>query len=95
MSQLVVSESVASCIANQIAGSRLGNIAIYDETLQELFNDPTMFMDLNTLREHFSIINSRFKNYNHKIYLDLKYKDVKVLFGSFDSDVIMSYTICM
>ena len=93
LSQLVISESAATCIANSVARSRLGHINLNTQTVSELWNDPTMNFTTTSLGKHFPILEKKLgKNLN--LVGQTSFKDINVIFGSFDTDVIVSYTIC-
>merc|ERR1711934_1898 len=52
MSQLVVSESAASCILNNMARSRLGHITLNSQTISDLWMTPDMKLDSSSLGKH-------------------------------------------
>ena len=93
LSQLVISESAATCIANNVAKSNLGHIHLFDQTVGLLWNDPELKFTTSTLGAHFPILKKRFGE-NKPLYSLVKFKDINILFGSFDTDLIVSYTVC-
>jgi hypothetical protein len=93
MSQLVVSESAATCIANNMAKSRLGHITLNQKTVSELWDIPEMNFTSTSLGKHFPILEEKLGK-NKDLHGYVKFKDITVLFGSYDTDIILSYTAC-
>jgi hypothetical protein len=47
-----------------------------------------------SLKNHIPLFYQKYGK-NKKLHLDLNFKDVKVLFGNFDTDIIFEYTMIM
>lgn len=92
MSQLVVSESAATCIANSVAKSHLGHIALNRNTVSALWDEPELGFDTTSLEKHFPILKDKLGE-DVALCGYATFKDVNVIFGSFDTDVIVSYTV--
>lgn len=93
MSQLVISESAASCIANSVAKSRLGHLVLDTRTVSDLWAEPGLNFTTTTLGKHFPVLIDKLGK-NKELYGHVSFRDIEVLFGSFDTDVIVSYTVC-
>lgn len=94
MSQVVISESAATCIANNVAKSHLGHITLNSQTVRDLWYDPKVTnFTTSTLGKHFPILQKKLGK-NKPLHGYVTFKDFNVIFGSFDTDVIASYTTC-
>jgi hypothetical protein len=93
MSQLVISESAATCIANNVAKSHLGHIVLNSQTVSDLWAEPDLNFTTSTLGKHFPVLEKKLGK-DKELNGYATFKDIGVIFGSFDTDVIISYTIC-
>jgi len=89
----VISESAATCIANSVARSNIGHIHLVDQTVADLWNEPYLKFNTSSLGYHFPILEEKLGP-NRPLYSHVFFKDIDILFGSFDTDVIISYTAC-
>lgn len=94
MSQIVVSESAATCLANRVAESAIGKLILNSTTVSALWDDPEEDFTTTSLGKHFPIIEQKLGK-GRPLTGETSVKDVTVLFGSFDSDIIISYTVCL
>lgn len=93
MSQVVISESAATCIANNVAKSHLGHITLNKQTVSDLWEDPNVNdFTTSTIGKHFPILIKKLGK-NKPLHGYVTFKDFNVIFGSFDTDVIASYTV--
>lgn len=97
--QWVVSEEAATCMGNSFAKSEIGKIELTGAKLSKMFQGFThKKLDIpfttSSLRKHIPLFYQKLGK-NKKLRLDLSFKDIKVLFGNFDTDVIMEYTMVM
>ena len=95
-SQIVVSESVATCWANQIAKSNIGLIQINRESLNmfleyEGFVIGTQNFDSSVLKQHLPFFEDRFGP-KKSLNVNLTFSDVEVAFGK-GVDVLINYTM--
>jgi len=98
-SQYVMSEEAATCWANAFSQSEIGEINLTGPKLSKLFQGFTQKpLDIpftsTSLRNHIPLFFQKL-GHNKKLRLDLTFKDVKVLFGNFDTDLIFEYTMIM
>jgi len=98
-SQYVMSEEAASCWANSFAESEIGEINLTGPKLSKLFQGfTTKALDIpftsTSLKNHIPLFYQKLGS-NKKLRLDLTFKDIKVLFGNFDTDLIFEYTMIM
>lgn len=98
-SQWVMSEESATCMANALAESEIGEINLTGKKLSKLFQGFTRKqLDIpftsTALKNHIPLFYQKLGK-NKNLRLDLTFKDVKVLFGNFDTDLIFEYTMIM
>jgi hypothetical protein len=93
MSQLVVSESAATCIANNVAKSHLGHIELNTQSVRDLWGDQSMNFTTTSLGKHFPILQKKLGK-NRPLKGHTFFKDIDIIFGSYDTDIIASYTVC-
>ena len=89
-SQLVVSESAATCIANSMAASRIGRTYFDKDRINKAFKTKNVEFDTTSLQQYLPIFA---KKVGPKVPLKFEFdmKDVKVLFGQYDSNIILEY----
>lgn len=93
-SQLVVSESVGTCILNTMASSPIGFLDLNTETLSTLLNLDDFIFNSTTIAQQIPIFQEKLGD-DIPIQLTLSYKDVNVIFGQYDTDMILEYTAQM
>ena len=92
-SQLVISESAATCIANQFARSNIGTIHVDNEKLNLFWGTgDKLRMDTTFLASHVGLFQNKL-GANVDLKIDILFKDMKVQFGKQGSDVILDYTM--
>ena len=93
-SQIVVSESAATCILNSFANSEIGQVQLNKGLLNEMFGKHDLEWTSSSLVEQLPMFNQTLGE-DVPLKLTLHFKDITVLFGQFDSDIILEYTACM
>jgi hypothetical protein len=93
-SQLVVSESAAGCILNNLAVSPIGRLILDENRINQLFKKSGMKFNTNSLATYLPIFQQKLGE-NVPMGLHLRFKNINVMFGKFDSDVILEYTACV
>ena len=93
-SQIVVSESAATCILNSFANSEIGQVQLNKGLLNEMFGKHNLEWTSSSLVEQLPMFNQTLGE-DVPLKLTLHFKDITVLFGQFDSDIILEYTACM
>jgi hypothetical protein len=93
-SQLVMSESAATCMANTMAASPIGFIHLNDQSMKTLLHLNSFKFDTTTVAQQIPIFQEKLGD-DVPLEMTLHYKDIKVLFGQYDTDVILEYTACM
>lgn len=91
-SQLVVSESAATCIANSMARSRIGRVYLTEDKINKLFQEHDFKFTTTSMKKHLPIFEQRLGK-NRPMKWELDFKDIKVMFGQYDSDIIIDYTL--
>jgi len=93
-SQLVVSESAASCWMNQWAKSSIGKFDLDETRINLLLETDWIKLTSSTMSNHLPIFQSKL-GHDIPMKLEVSYKDFNVMYGKFDSDIIMEYTACV
>ena len=93
-SQLVVSESAAKCMANTMAASPIGFIQLDTVSMRNLLRLNDFKFDTTTVALQIPIFEEKLGP-DVELEMTLHYKDINVLFGQYDTDVIFEYTACM
>lgn len=93
-SQIVFSDSAASCWMNQFAKSRIGTIVVDDVTVNEFWqnDDVTYKFDTSSLQEHFPVLEHKIGP-NKPLEIELTFKDITVEFAKANSDIQMNMTL--
>lgn len=91
-SQLVISESAASCIANSMANSVIGRTFLDKDRINKAFKTKGLEFDTTSL-QHFLPIFSDRVGPNVPLELEVDFKNIKVMFGQYDSNVIVDYQL--
>lgn len=79
-SQLVVSESAATCIANSMAKSRIGRTLLDKDRINKAFKTTGIPFDTTSMK-HFLPMFANKLGPNVPLILDIDFKDIKVMFG--------------
>lgn len=92
-SQLVISESAASCIANQVAASRIGHIHMDRDKFNKFWGTGNK-LDFTTtsFAGHLPLFQDKIGP-NVNITADFNFKDINVQLGRGDSDLTVDYTM--
>ena len=90
-SQIVISESAASCWAENLASSKIGKLTINSNTISKMTGNNIQFYT-ESIYEHLPLFAQKLGN-NTKMAVTVQLKDISILFGQFDSDVIVEYTL--
>lgn len=90
---MVISESAATCIANNVAKSHLGHVTLNSKTVADLWGDARQNFTTTSLGKHFPLLEKKLGK-NRELHGYATAKDIQVIFGNFDTDVILSYTVC-
>jgi len=93
-SQLVISESAATCGLNNIAKSPIGKLDLNEDRMNQFFGVNNLKFDTTSFAKHIPIFKEKLGP-NKPLKINISYKDVKVLFGQFDTDIILDYTMCL
>jgi hypothetical protein len=91
-SQLVISESAATCIANSMANSRIGNVFFDKARINKAFKTKNLEFDTTSM-QHFLPMFTKKLGPNVPLLFDFDMKDVKVMFGQFDSNIVLEYKL--
>jgi len=91
-SQLVISESAASCIAKSMSRSNIGTLDLDESRMNTLFSRNDIKLNTTSIAEHIPIFQDKFGK-NKPLKIQLGFKEPKILFGQFDSDVIVEYVM--
>lgn len=92
-SQLVISESAATCALNSLALSPIGLIQLDATKLNQLFEKDYIKFDSGSLAKYLPVFQRKIGDADMKA--ELSFKNIKVMFGQFDSDLILEYTACV
>jgi hypothetical protein len=92
-SQVVISESAASCFASQLAKSRIGKVKL-NKDLSNKFWGTGNSLNFNTtsLSPHLPLFEKKLGK-NVPLAVELTFKDFKIQFGKMNTDVIAQYTM--
>lgn len=93
-SQFVISESAATCMMNSFASSEIGQIQLNKHSVNLLFGMDHLNWNTTFIAPQIPLFEEKL-GADVPLKLTLHWKDIKVLFGQFDSDVILEYTVCL
>jgi len=91
-SQLVISESAASCIANSMANSKIGKTYLDKQAINKAFKTTNLEFDTTSMQQFFPIFFDRVGP-SVPLLFEIDMKDIKVLFGQYDSNIIVEYKL--
>ena len=94
MSQLVLTESAATCMANQLAQSDIGKINLNSARWDQFFMVDGFKLDSSSISNHIKLFKEKIGE-NIGLKIDFSFKDIQVYFGQFDVDMAVDYTMCM
>lgn len=92
LSQLVITQSEANCIANQFAKSDLAHYNVNEVRFNQMFMSEGIKLDTSSLSQHIKIFEEKMGP-NQPMRFDVKFKDFAVQFGEFDVDIFAEYTM--
>jgi hypothetical protein len=97
-SQLVMSERMASCSLNALGRSPIGSIHVSTKRLNKAFKMfpklPKFKMDSTTVGKYMPLFSEKLGK-GMPLHAYLRFKDIDVKFGEYDTDIILSYTACL
>lgn len=97
-SQLVISEPMASCSLSALARSTIGSLHLSTSKLNTMFEMfpklPKFKMDSTTVGKYMPLFREKLGK-DVPLHAMFHFKSVDVKFGEFDTDVILSYTLCI
>lgn len=93
-SQLVISESAASCALSNIALSNIGKLDFNEKRLNQFFSVDNLKFDTSAFAKHIPIFEEKLGK-NKPLRAQISFKNVNVIFGQYDSDIIIDYTACL
>ena len=95
VSQLVITDSAASCALNQMAKSPIGHLQFNNEKWNQFWhvNEPGFF-DTTSIKRHIKIFEEKVGP-NVPLKVDASLADISVKFGQYNTDVAVDYTLCM
>jgi|DEB0MinimDraft_12_1074336.scaffolds.fasta_scaffold27857_1 hypothetical protein len=94
LSQVVLTESAATCWLNRIAASDVGKLTINEDRWNQMFLVQDFKFDSSSLGSHIKIFEEKLGK-NRPMHVDVSFKDIKVTFGQYEVDMIVDYTLCM
>lgn len=93
VSQIVVSESTATCFANQLAKSKIGKVSLNKDKVNKFWGTGNALnFNTSSLSPHLPLFQKKLGD-NKPLKVDLNMRDFKVQFGKMGTDVIMQYTL--
>lgn len=92
-SQLAITESAFSCSLNNIAASPIGQLNLNAKTLNLMFEKSYIKFDTTSLREYLPIFHQKLGG-GQELKMDLHFKNIKTMFGQYNTDMILEYTAC-
>lgn len=95
--QWAISESAMTCMANAFAKSEIGHIMLNKDKLNKMFSRYKMKelkFDTTSIKKHLPLFEYKMGK-NKPLHVDLSFKDVNVLIGQYDTDLIFEYTMCL
>ena len=91
-SQIVVSQSAASCMLNAVAKSSLGNLDLNEKRIMQWLNVTDIKFDTTNMEKHFPILTSKIGK-KKPLKIRTSISDVNVILGAFDCDIHVEYTL--
>ena len=91
-SQLVISESAATCIANSMANSAIGRTFLDKKRINKMFESNDLEFDTTSIAQQMPLLGQKIGK-DQPLEWELSFRDVKVFFGQFDSDLLLEYTL--
>lgn len=94
--QLVISEAGFSCYLNMLAKTNLGTIDLNTDRMNQMLSTEGVFkFDTVNLGKMMPIVKKLFPGPKKDLRFILNFKDINVLFGQFDTDAIVEYTMLL
>lgn len=94
LSQVVLTESAATCMLNQISKSPLGNLWFNENKFNDFFHVDGYSFNSTSLASHIKIFEDKIGK-NKPMKVDINFKDIQVRFGQNEVDMTLDYTIMM
>jgi hypothetical protein len=91
LSQLVVTQSEMTCIMNKMARSDLGILDLNEKRWNQLFRVEGIKLTSGSLKDKIKIFYD--KKGDQPMKFDVKFKDINVILGQYDVDMILEYTM--
>jgi hypothetical protein len=91
-SQWVITESAASCLANNMASSPIGTINLNQDQANALFNVKDIKLDTSSLAAHIPLFSQKIGP-NKPLKATVYPHHVSVTYGQFDCDIILDYSL--
>ena len=93
-SQWAISESALECWFNTIGRSDIGTLYLNGPKINEMMNHPAVSNEFTstTMKQHIPVIYEKI-GAGKELTMEWGWKDVKVLLGNYDADVILEYTM--
>lgn len=93
-SQIAITESAFTCMINSITQSPIGKLSLNAFTLNQLFGTENIKFNSSSIAPQIPLFEEKLGE-NVTLGLNMHMKDVKVLLGQYDTDMIFEYTICV
>lgn len=91
-SQVVMTESAASCFFNSVAASPIGKFNLNQNKTNMLFNVTDIVTDSSAMANHIPIFLEKLGP-NKPLKALVEFGDISVTLGQFDCDIIMDYIL--
>lgn len=89
-SQLVISNAAATCLIQTVSRSKIGYIHINEESVRQLFGDDKLKMTTASIEPMLPIFSEKLDSRDYPLKLSLAYTDPQVMFGDFDTDLVLT-----
>lgn len=77
-----------------MAKSDLGQVTIIEETFNSLFRVQDYKLDTTSMSSHIRIFEEKMGK-NQPMEAGISFKDINIIFGQFEVDVVVEYTFCI
>ena len=96
-SQIVMSESAASCWMNKFAQSDIGVVTLNEDTVNKFWADSgyereNAVFDTTSMQEHYPVLEHKIGP-NKALEMDVSFKNVQVQFAEENSDIYLNCTM--
>jgi len=90
-SQLVISQSAASCIMNMVAKSNIGSIEFDNKRWSDFWGEDNLRFNSSSIVQHLPIFEKKLGK-NVPLKSRIVFSDLNLTFGKYDSDITVEYT---